>query len=314
MEKLDSASNEEDRREEAKSLVSTAIYVRDTFILRLKRVLQHCKDKVSISLARLGIMPIHENEHAALTALCGSQKHCSTTKPYFSEAAYDFKEGLCTESTNVIILNENGQSTNIFPLTDSNKSKKYWLCNNYCKVLDTDILKDIKQLFEDLLYFTYVDANSYLKQIDICSAETRDPNKSGHPIICYAQPLSCSSKFLKLNILSCHYPYLRTIKRQIYQVKHFYIDIQRIEDALNNTDVDELRNILSEADHLAMPYRNNNTEICLDENEIKKKYNRGIKEYTKIEMDPPKIPCVSCERLCCSRKVVQLVTINLIWN
>ena len=192
MEKLDSASNQEDRREEAKSFVSTAIYVRDTYISRLKRVLQYCKDKVSISLARLGIMPIHENEHAALTALCGSPNHCSTSEPYFSVAAYDFKEGLCAISTdelNVIILNEEGQSTNVFPLADSSKSKKNWYCNNYCKVVDPDILKDLKQLFEDLLYFTYVDANKYLKQIDICSAETRDPNKSGHPITCYARNL-----------------------------------------------------------------------------------------------------------------------------
>ena len=73
---------------------------------------------------------------------------------------------------------------------------------------------------------------------------------------------------------------------------------------MNNSDVDELRNILSEADRLAMPFRDNNTEICLDENEIKNKYDRGIKEYTIIAMDPPKIPCVSCERLSCSRKVV----------
>ena len=126
MEKLDSASNEEDRREEAKLLVSTAIYVRDTHISRLKRVLQSCKDKVAISLSRLGIMPIHENEHAALTALCVSPNHCSTSESYFSEAAYDFKEGLCTESTDEsnIIVNEKGQSTNIFPLIDTSKNKK----------------------------------------------------------------------------------------------------------------------------------------------------------------------------------------------
>ena len=165
MEKLDPVSTEEDRREEAKSLVSTAIYVRSTYISRLKRVLQSCKNKVSISLTRLGIMPIHENERAALIALCGFPKHCSTTEPYFSEAAYGFQKGRCTENiedSNVIILNEKGQSTNIFPLIDSTKNNKTWNCNNYCKVVDADILKDLRQLFDDLLYFTYVDANSYL--------------------------------------------------------------------------------------------------------------------------------------------------------
>ena len=45
------------------------------------------------------MIPIHENEQAALTALCGEPRHCSTSEPYFSEAAYDFKEGLCNEST-----------------------------------------------------------------------------------------------------------------------------------------------------------------------------------------------------------------------
>ena len=309
MEKLDSPSLSDEllRRRQAESLVSTAIYVRGTYITRLKKVLQACKDQVEISLSRLGIMSIHGNEDAALTALCGNPKHSCTSELYFSEAAYDFQDGLCTESkgeSTVIILDENGKSTNIFPLLDSTKNQKNWQCNNYCKVVDTDILKDLKQLFEDLVYFTYVDANNYLKQIDICSAETGDPNKLGHPRICYAQPLLCSSKFLKLTVLSYHYPHLRTIKRKIYKVKQFYIHIQRIEDALNKSNVEELKNILSEADRLAMPFRNNNTEICLDEKEIKDKYSRGIKEYTKIAMDPPKIPCVSCERLCCSRKMV----------
>ena len=72
-------------------------------------------------------------------------------------------------------------------------------------MVDADIIKDVKQIFEDFLYFSYVDANNYLKRIDICSSETHDPNKSGHPRIFYAHPLLCSSKFLKLNILSYHY-------------------------------------------------------------------------------------------------------------
>ncbi|KAJ8682162.1 hypothetical protein QAD02_017954 [Eretmocerus hayati] len=42
-------------------------------------------------------------------------------------------------------------------------------------------------------------------------------------------------------------------------------------------------------------------ETCLDETELAKRYMRGIKEFTKVDQDPPCIPCISCERLCTSK-------------
>lgn len=71
---------------------------------------------------------------------------------------------------------------------------------------DPEVLTQLKKLFEDLTYFIYVDGHNFFLNIDLCSAETRDPMKLGHPSICYARPLLCKSKLLKLHILSFHFP------------------------------------------------------------------------------------------------------------
>ena len=257
---------------------------------------------------RLGLNPIEENVPYALAALCGLPKHCATSEAFFAETAYDFKNGLLIGDSmkeTPIIINEKGRSINIFPIAEesSKRNIKTWECNEYCKTVDPDILKELKLLFDDLLYFTYTDAYQYLRVIDDCSLRTPQSHKIGHPITCYNEPLLCSSKFLKLVVLSYHYPYLRTIKRKIYKIKNLYTHIRKIDNALNSANVDELRNILLTARNLAMPLRRDNIEISLDEKELKAKYYTGIKQYTKIDMDPPKVPCISCERLHCLRSM-----------
>lgn len=62
-----------------------------------------------------------------------------------------------------------------------------------------------------------VKLNDSFNNIDICYADLRRSEKLGHhPFICYFEPFSCSSQFLKLSILAAHFPNLRSIKNLIY--------------------------------------------------------------------------------------------------
>lgn len=181
-----------------------------------------------------------------------------------------------------------------------------WFCNENCKTLDPDILQILADLFKTIIDVSYSNSFEFYRDIDICSCESRDPNKMGHPKDCYEKPLSCKSMFLKLSYLSAHYPWLRTIKRLIYKIKAYYQSISQIENALNTNDIVELKNIAKSFNILRTKFHCPDDVICLDEVKIKNKYETGIIEFQKIDRDPPSIPCISCERLCCFRDMSSL--------
>ncbi|KAJ8674621.1 hypothetical protein QAD02_010407 [Eretmocerus hayati] len=89
----------------------------------------------------------------------------------------------------------------------------------------------------------------------------------------------------------------------IYEVKHLYNRIGSIELALAEGDFASLLQIRKESEDVQVQCSNTEGETCLDEVELTKRYLRGIEEFTRIDQDPPSIPCISCERLCTSRYV-----------
>lgn len=240
--------------------------------------------------------------------MCGLPKHTSTSEPYYSDVAYDFTNNSLNYyfKNEKIMIDDSGKTVNILPLVDKNvKKSKTWVCNDYCKVIDVKILLELKSLFCEILDLGFHSTQKYLKKFDICSAIYQNENKLGHPRIRYDQPLLCESKFLKLKILSYHYPNLRTIERIIYKLNYLFLTIDKIDNALENGDFNELKNLIEIGKKFGVFLNNNNTEnlkkVNLNESVLKKKYKVGIKDYTKIVTDPPSIPCISCERLFCLR-------------
>lgn len=129
---LGSSYSSSQRRLDAENLVSTSIYVRDNYMNEAKKVLKNLQNKIELSLTRLGNVSIMDNVDCALTALCGISKHTSSSEPYFSEAAYDFRLGLFNDFNidNKIIINEKGKTTNILPLIEDETNKsRVWQCN-----------------------------------------------------------------------------------------------------------------------------------------------------------------------------------------
>ncbi|KAJ8671911.1 hypothetical protein QAD02_003170 [Eretmocerus hayati] len=201
------------------------------------------------------------------------------------------------------IMNDVGQVTNVLTaFSRPGKSSKYWICDDYCRTLDVDVLKEVKELFYDLSQLSYRDVNEFIRDFDTCSSETAVP-RGGHPISCYAEPLSCKSKFFKLDIFSPHFTNLRTVKRSIYRIKHLYECILRIGIALEGGNLIELKQIQEEMRNVPGMSHTDNKEACLDEDKLRAVYLRGIKAFKTIDLDPPRTLCVSCERLCVSHYV-----------
>ncbi|KAJ8682163.1 hypothetical protein QAD02_017955 [Eretmocerus hayati] len=232
LENLDSPSSVEGMIE-ADSLVTRCIHVRNSVVLRVKRCLTKLSKKCEIAVSKLGEVSITDNVQFSVSVLCGKPLHHSTSGPYFLETAYNPDILRQTKEQNTdhqvkssrkpLVMDDSGKVTNVLPVwVKPGKSSSTWVCDEYCRSVDVDILKELKYLFDDFVVQKYTDARDFFRHIDECSSKARHPNKRGHPISCFTEPLSCKSRFLKLNILSYHFPFLRTMKRIIYEISHLY--------------------------------------------------------------------------------------------
>ncbi|KAJ8669536.1 hypothetical protein QAD02_000795 [Eretmocerus hayati] len=202
----------------------------------------------------------------------------------------------------IFVVNESGQVMNILPAVASHKKRgKFWSCDDYCREVDVDVLSEVKDLFEEMSNLTFKGMKDFISNADACSSIGRNYDQLGHPIACYSEPLSCKSKILKLSLLAPHFPRLRSMMRSIDRIKHLYKCILIIGTALEEGNFIELRKIQEEAKKTPVRSDVGAREICLDEDELHEIYAKGIKIFKEVDMDPPKIPCVSCERLCTRR-------------
>lgn len=259
-------------------------------------------------------MPIINANLQSLTeAFCGHSKHTSNSESYFYTTAYNSQSKLVYQVTSSIIddhsYNEKLCEQDEVPFCDrlplpeeSCKKKATWECNSYCKLPGVRMLNELKGFFEDLSNLDHIQCFEFLKNIDICLAQ-RQSGKIGHPISCYTDPLSCKSRFLHLVVTSYHFPYLRAIKDNIYRLKQCCQNIENINRALNETDIAELQKIVSKA-KIAVFHCNANYNELLNEQKIKQKHHDGIKIFTDIVEDPPKIPCILCVKLYSRRNLV----------
>lgn len=150
---------------EAEKVVTAVAYARDRAIDHVTTLIRSCKNKVEVSLARLGTESISGNEIFAATALCGSAKHCSKAEAYFAKTLYDFKDAY--KNLESIVVNMKGQSTNVLPLDSSTT----WVCYENCKTHDVDILQTLIDSFKSILNISYSNGFECYRDIDVCSCE-----------------------------------------------------------------------------------------------------------------------------------------------
>ena len=261
----------------------------------MRKLLKDCKEKVEVSLTRAAeCLEVDDR----INALCGQSRHTSSSESYFAESSYHTFTG--SES---IILNSEGKAINVLPVLQSKKTTKAWHCSYLCKTKNVEILNNLQDFFKRLLECSLKKVHKLNNHISSCSNKVHD-EKVGHSHGCYINPKLCKSNFLAFEILAPHFPDLRNLKRMIYRIVYIYKHLlHNLDKALNDSDLETLGRITLQARKEAEALQKNNTDVSLNEEEIISRYYLAFKAFTKRSMDTPRIPCVSCEKLCFQREV-----------
>ena len=275
--KIISMPSGEASRLEAERIIKWCFHIRQKYILKIRKLLKDCKEKVEVSLTR-GAECLEVDDR--INALCGQSGHTSSSESYYAESSYHTFTG--SES---IILNSEGKAINVLPVLQSKKKTQAWHCSYLCKTKDVEILNNLQDFFKRLLECSLKKVHKLNNHISSCSNKTH-AEKLGHSHGCYINPKVCKSNFLAIEILAPHFLDLRHLKRMIYKIASIYKDqLHNLDKALNDNDLETLERITLQARKEAEALQKNNTDISLNEEEIISRYYLAFRAFTKRFMD-----------------------------
>ena len=273
--KLDSTSDslcEINNRIEAERIIKWCMTGRKNYICRLNRLINTLKTKAEDHI--IVAKQLVDNNQNKISGLCGVSKHNASTESYFTDTTYNFRNlskqnklqdnlsninNVKTESGNnlksnfnfaqknhnnerILLFNEHEKIINLLPLIPQKKKRtKSWSCDELlCNVNDAELINHYQEF---LTYITQLNPNNFktLKQTITCTAEYANPSKLGHPHTCYINFKSCDSLFISTLILSPHFPSVRYIKKLVYNVIALVEEINMIDNALNDSEVNYLK-------------------------------------------------------------------------
>lgn len=99
---------------------------------------------------------------------------------------------------------------------------------------------------------------------------------------------------------------IRYIKILLYHLISINKKLNKLDNALNNIDINTLRDISSKAQQQDGNCIKNNVEINLDEDNIQAQYYLAFKAFTKKSIDTPKYACISCTKYCFKRDIIMV--------
>jgi len=194
----------------------------------------------------LQYIPTDKNptETDMVTAFEGRRMHTSATEPYFWE-----QSSKPILNTSPIPVDETGQAhvykviTAAQPTEMSSKtevSKTWtWECNSEVCCISKEQMKGSVNLLKNITSTHPAKVTDFYVNIDRCRYETRS-DCFGHSRHCTPQS-GCDSLLRPTRTLSCHFPYLRSIIRRIYDLRHLSLCIKAVNHAMSNGDYNMLQ-------------------------------------------------------------------------
>ena len=316
-----------DSRIEAENLVTWCMHILKAKSKKLVSEFSSLKEKIKERLDQVENISMQDVQ-IFIDLLCGHSFHTSWTEPYFSlyeplitiqnnnsnvkmlykkkknDEIIEFSDKAVSDSfkecqgelinlrTEPIILNELGQAINIFKPLEHKGVGEAWDCNDKCKKYDPHIALELYNMLKNLFNCKASNLVEYFQDFIRCSVNT-STNKLGHSHGCYIDPSICTSRFLPLQILSSHFPILRSLQKRIYSLHNLSMSISNIEQALNNADYHFLRKIVEDAKIKTSSYPALDNTSIVSENYINLKYKKAIKKFTEISTDLPRYVCYS---------------------
>ncbi|KYQ54057.1 hypothetical protein ALC60_07036 [Trachymyrmex zeteki] len=134
-----------------------------------------------------------------LCALCNQSRHTASSENYFIDSTYR------NVSSSHLIMNVEGQSTNVLPLIEA-QAKKSWLCDdNLCKI-DPFLINCYEKVLQTISISTFKKIPELLQKIHKCTIKTYSNTKLGHTHSCYIDTTLCKAMSLSIYLLSPHFP------------------------------------------------------------------------------------------------------------
>src|SRR6187551_2486805 len=160
------------RRLESESIYKWFTVAKNSCLNNMKKVLSVLKEKSHVSLTRANeCINLKSNKHEITEALCGFSSHNTSSEPYYYESSYVFEKKITSEN-NPLIMNKEGQVTNILPLISKQHetTAASWHCNQFCVIRDETIQK-YKKLLEVCQTITLKKAVNakFISQLRKCS-------------------------------------------------------------------------------------------------------------------------------------------------
>lgn len=246
------------------------------------KILDRVLSKITINMEKNNSISSDNDILEKFIIIAGESKHVSTQEPYYYENSYKV---FC--SGEAIPINDEGQAE-IFNIQNEHNDVS-WSCNPKQCLLDESILKSLLDVFK------YLNSKSAIKVFNLISNESQE----------------FINKIKILCNIKTHFPKIRTIVRELYQLICYCKSINAIDCDLNSVNVDKLC-------ELGVPFdiKNAHCELNMHESELNEdliieKYKCAFNSLKKRCNDIPINHCICCQRLLCLR---DLSAINKLRN
>lgn len=271
---IKSLSSKINDRLEAERLVKWSLYNRQQTLGSLLKTAEKIKNICVSALEKLRECP-DVTVYEKLAMFLGKLEHRNNQEPFYGEYAYK----VYTDDQKAIAIDETGKA--VFEKTEKDGKSLVWSCNDAICVLDEQLLLKLKNIFEEF--------------------NCKSPAEM--------YPLYLNNR-LKANIsyinnVKSHSPRLRTLIREMYQLQSDCDTLKKIDSALKTVNVDKIKELGE--NHVPGSVAVESLEHQeIIEDSIIKEFKDGFKLLSKKSLDTPKLECMSCNKLYCSKDISNL--------
>ena len=245
-----------------------------------------------------------------VTAFEGQRSHTTSSEPYFWEQS----SKTCSVSV-AIPIDDTGQAHVYKPIPsphlkeENSKTEspvtRTWECNSDLCNIQEEQIKGTVQLLNSIESVKPDSVRDFYVNINQCKYETRS-DCFGHSVHCTPQS-GCDSLLRPARTLSCHFPYLRSLIRRIYDIRCLCQCIQAAAYSMSSGDyktlaaaVQHLQDAVEQICPVASMAPNSAADPqrpLVTEDMILKQYGKSLQETAKKRDTYNTDSCDVCEQL-----------------
>ena len=245
-----------------------------------------------------------------VTAFEGQRNHTTTSEPYF------WGQSSKPLSISMVIPVDAAGQAHVYKLIlphnfkeENSKSEtpgtRTWECNNDVCSIKKEHIKGTVRLLHTIHGVKPDSVRDFHANIDRCMYETRN-DCLGHSVHCTPQS-GCDSLLRPARTLSCHFPFLRSVIRRIYDLRRLSLCIQAVICTMSSGDykmleaaIQHLQDAVQQICSVESSATNNSADPehpLVTEETVLEQYGQSLQETAKSRDTYNTESCDVCEQL-----------------